>query len=215
MKKTLLTSVLIVAIGAMAGAIANATWYGEPWVRPPKKVSEALKIDVSAPEAKSADFAANVEGTGKPVEVANGGDPAPSPNGTDTAATNPCEPDPEKPNVVGLDCVLHFLRNGGAFIIDAREQHDFDEGHLKSAIHVPSSDIFANIPERVIGAGIATSDIIIVYCGGGQCEASHNVADALRDQFGYERVYVYEKGWEEIESSGKFGDYVSTGGSNG
>lgn len=198
MKSIVLTAIAIVAAGTAAGAVANATWYKQPWIKPPAKVTDkAMEVKPAAREQKP-----GVDDK-TTTEVA-----------AESTPSNPCEMDPEKPGVIGMACALHFLETGGAYFIDAREDHDFEEGHLKPAIHVPSSAIFENIPSRVMGGGISASDYIIVYCGGGQCEASHNVADALRNQFGYESVYVYEKGWEEIEASGKFGAYIVSGGSN-
>lgn len=111
---------------------------------------------------------------------------------------------------VVIDDVLEALTSNSAFFIDARELHDFQEGHLRGAIHLPSSAIYASI-EAVLSVVPDTSARVIVYCGGGNCEASHNVAGALRGDFGYTNVLIYTKGWEEvISASDRFAGMVES-----
>ena len=98
---------------------------------------------------------------------------------------------------VTIDQVLEALSTNTAYFIDARELHDHQEGHLRGSIHLPSSAIYANI-EAVLTVVPDTTARVIVYCGGGNCEASHNVANALRNDFGYSNVFIYTKGWEEV-----------------
>lgn len=115
----------------------------------------------------------------------------------------------QKPGLVGADVVLDWLNSGAARFIDAREPSEYVSGHLRGAINVPSNAIYANMDKvtSLIGPG----DRVVVYCGGGGCEASHNVADALRRDFGFTNVLIYEKGWEEIESSGLFAHCIVEG----
>ena len=111
---------------------------------------------------------------------------------------------------VAIDEVLEAMKSNTAFFIDARELHDFQEGHLRGAIHLPSSAIYASI-EAVLSVVPDTSSRVIVYCGGGNCEASHNVAGALRSDFGYTNVLIYTKGWEEvISASDRFAGLVES-----
>lgn len=102
-------------------------------------------------------------------------------------------------DLVPAAAVAEHLSHGTALFVDAREPGEYTAGHLRGAVNVPPSAIFANI-ERVTSL-VASDQIIIVYCGGGGCDASHNVADALRRDFGYTNVAIFEKGWEEIERS--------------
>ncbi|OWY73413.1 hypothetical protein B7486_03470 [cyanobacterium TDX16] len=111
---------------------------------------------------------------------------------------------------VVIDDVIEALTSNTAFFIDARELHDYQEGHLRGAIHLPSSAIYASI-EAVLSVVPDTSARVIVYCGGGNCEASHNVAGALRSDFGYTNVWIYTKGWEEvISASDRFAGMVES-----
>jgi len=121
------------------------------------------------------------------------------------------QPPAPKPGTILIDQVLDDLANGSAFFIDAREPHEFVEGRLRGVIHIPSSAIYDNIDD-LYAQGVGSDDKIIVYCGGGECEASHNVAEALRGDFNFTHVWVYENGWAEIESSGRFDAYIERGG---
>jgi len=115
-----------------------------------------------------------------------------------------------KPGTVAIDEVLADLASGKAFFIDAREENDYREGHIRGAILLPSSAVYERMDD-VFGSGVQIGDKVIVYCGGGDCEASHNVADALRRDFGFTHVLVYTNGWAEIESSGRFDEFITTG----
>jgi rhodanese-related sulfurtransferase len=119
------------------------------------------------------------------------------------------EEKPANGSSVTMDVVLKHLADGNARFIDAREENDYAAGHLRGAIHLPSSAIFAN-NERVT-TQVALDDCLIVYCGGGGCEASHNVSDALQREYGFTRVLIYDKGWEEITASGLFERWIVTG----
>ena len=45
--------------------------------------------------------------------------------------------------------------------------------------------------------------IIVVYCTGGSCDASHRVASDLK-AIGYTRVFLYSGGWDDwIKKRGK------------
>lgn len=105
--------------------------------------------------------------------------------------------------------VLAALTNGSAYFVDAREKNEYEEGHLRGAVNMPSSAIYAN--EGAVTAIIPPDARVIVYCGGGQCEASHNVADALRRDFGYMDVVIYTKGWEEVVTSEQLAEFIAKG----
>jgi rhodanese-related sulfurtransferase len=116
-----------------------------------------------------------------------------------------------KPGVIAIDAVLAHLKAEDATFVDARETHEYVEGHFRVAIHLPSSDIYKSIEQKGFLAMVPTDSPVVVYCGGGDCEASHNVADALRRDFAYKNVLVYEKGWAEVMQSGRFSDHIEKG----
>lgn len=126
-----------------------------------------------------------------------------------TAETATASAPAARPDVVSIDEVLQHLPAGTATFVDAREMNEYVAGHLKGALNMPSSAAFKS--GEALARTISPDAKIIVYCGGGDCEASHNVTDALRRDFGFTDVSIYEKGWEEIEKSGRFTEFVVTG----
>lgn len=115
----------------------------------------------------------------------------------------------QQANLIGLEIVIQHLTNATACFIDAREPAEYAAGHLRGALNIPSSAVYAEGDKVRSLVGLDTC--VIVYCGGGGCEASHNVSDALRRDFEFKNVLIYEKGWEEIQSSGRLNDFIVTG----
>jgi len=121
------------------------------------------------------------------------------------------EPAREKlgPGEVGAGYVLKCLESNSACFVDARSAEEYAGAHLKGALSVPSEAIYAHAD--VISL-IPPDHLVIVYCGGDECEASHNVADALRRDFACGNVYIHRGGWAEMEAlSEQFGPYMVMG----
>jgi len=85
-----------------------------------------------------------------------------------------------------------FDKKNAAFI-DARRDDQFAKGHIPGSINIYASEFAENIPKV---ASIPKDRLIVVYCDGGLCELSHELADELV-QFGFKRVVIYTGGWEE------------------
>lgn len=85
-----------------------------------------------------------------------------------------------------------FDRKTAAFI-DARRSDQFAKGHIPGSINIYASEFAENIPKI---AGLPRDKLIVVYCDGGLCELSHELANELVT-FGFKRVVVYTGGWEE------------------
>ena len=83
----------------------------------------------------------------------------------------------------------------GAVIIDVRESHEFDAGHLKEAIHIGKGVIERDIEKQ----GFDTAQKLVLYCGGGFRSAI--AAKSLKDM-GYEDVMSLWGGWRGIVAEG-------------
>ncbi len=83
----------------------------------------------------------------------------------------------------------------GAFLIDVREDREWDEGHARGAIHIGKGVI-----ERDIEKAIPDEDAeIILYCGGGYRSA---LAARALGQLGYSNVASMAGGWRAWQASG-------------
>ncbi|HIB58412.1 MAG TPA: rhodanese-like domain-containing protein, partial [Candidatus Marinimicrobia bacterium] len=79
--------------------------------------------------------------------------------------------------------------------IDARDEEEFAEGHIKGAILAPSTpELVQLFPDR--------SSPIVTYCSGGDCDVSMELAEQLMFDWEYERIFVYLGGWPEWKAKG-------------
>ena len=67
-------------------------------------------------------------------------------------------------------------------VVDVREQHEFEEGHIPGAVHVPRG----HLESRIEAASADRSRPIVLYCASGNRSAL--AADTLERQLGYEHV---------------------------
>jgi rhodanese-related sulfurtransferase len=111
----------------------------------------------------------------------------------------PAIPEMDRPMSMELATVKQFYDAGAAFLIDARETEEFVEGHIPGAVNLPYEEIQSD-PGRLLTLDPGDKPII-AYCGGGACEVSITVADALIEA-GYRRVLIYTGGFPEWERAG-------------
>ncbi|MBI5762498.1 MAG: rhodanese-like domain-containing protein [Planctomycetes bacterium] len=192
MNKVMTQIITLLVIASALGAATNSIRpTSMPWMRAERiNGSEAVTNTATTPKVV-------------PVEPKRAG------SGSVANAVEPAPAAPAAGPLTAEDVLLH-LKNGSARFVDAREQHEWVEGHFRSAIHIPASAIYANI-DRIVRE-VPPNEKIIVYCGGGDCEASHHVADALKNDFKYQDVTVYVKGWQEVDSKmSMFASYVAKG----
>ena len=90
---------------------------------------------------------------------------------------------------------LPALIDSGSVIIDVREQHEFDSGHLIGAIHLGKGVIERDIEKH----NFSTEQKLILYCGGGFRSAI--AAKSLQDM-GYTNVVSLWGGWRSIQAAG-------------
>ena len=77
--------------------------------------------------------------------------------------------------------------------IDARDESDFNAGHITNSINIPFDD-FDNHKQKL--QQIHKDKPTVIYCAGTECDLSHLLAKLLFEQ-GYKQVYVFFGGWVE------------------
>lgn len=92
---------------------------------------------------------------------------------------------------ISAEEVAEKLKNGSDFVlIDTRETHEFEAGHLPKAVHLSKGII-----ERDIEQQVPESDKeIVLYCGGGYRSAL--AGDNLK-KMGYTNVKSLAGGWRD------------------
>lgn len=92
---------------------------------------------------------------------------------------------------------LHERQRRGdpVFVFDANSAERYDEGHVPGAVHMPPDAFDAGKlpPDR--------QAMLVFYCGGPRCRASHAVAEAAR-QLGYSNLWVMTAGIPGWEAAG-------------
>ena len=98
------------------------------------------------------------------------------------------------PEYINLESAKEMYDRGIIFI-DARDEEEFAEGHIKGATVAPSTpELVQLFPDR--------SSAIVTYCSGGDCDVSQELAEELMYDWEYERIFVYLGGWPQWESAG-------------
>ncbi|NUQ45112.1 MAG: hypothetical protein HUU22_03660 [Phycisphaerae bacterium] len=96
---------------------------------------------------------------------------------------------------VTLDEVREHVANLTAAFIDARSTKLYAEGHLLGAFNVPSDDKETHM--AVVWQNVNPDQLVIIYCDGGNCEASHEVYDFLK-RSGFTQLRLFKEGWEVL-----------------
>jgi rhodanese-related sulfurtransferase len=79
--------------------------------------------------------------------------------------------------------------------VDARNAGDFERGHIPGAVSL-NEDNWSQAIAHVLSAW-QPENVVVVYCGGATCAASHAVAARLRGaEYQLSPVYVLRGGWE-------------------
>lgn len=194
---------LIVVLGAVLGLAFN--WFGLA-AKPSWGVSwvgrdELAELDagptVAAVESAPAETAAppvSDDPLAVPPTVSD--DPLAIP---EAARTLPDIPAVGRPVKIETGAVAQLVDAGAAYVIDAREDWEYAEGHIPGAVNLPY-DTAVTDPARLAAVDPGGRPIV-VYCGGGTCEISLSLAWELIGA-GHERVAVYMGGFPEWRDLG-------------
>jgi rhodanese-related sulfurtransferase len=105
----------------------------------------------------------------------------------------------DRPIQIEIDAVKQLFDAGAALIIDARDREEYLEGHITGALNLIFDEVTAE-PERMENLDPGARPIV-VYCSGGTCEVSLDLAWELIAA-GQSRVVVYVGGFDEWAAAG-------------
>lgn len=115
----------------------------------------------------------------------------PAPPTATPAPTNPPVPAKTAPAVkpampahhVDLAQAKALYDGGMTHFVDARTEEDFAKGRISGAMFIPPSAFFnGKLPDEVLTGRLIRAWNVVVYCNGGDCDASENVAIRLKEQ---------------------------------
>ncbi|HEX8875591.1 MAG TPA: rhodanese-like domain-containing protein [Phycisphaerales bacterium] len=179
----------IVGLGCVLGA-------ADSWLRP---TVITLKDNASAPRSEPAPTtpSRSAAARGMPAQTTT---PEPAPALSDKATKTP---DATSAASLGLMIdakAAKALFDQGVVFLDARIQPEFDAGHVPQAFLLNSTMFGTPAADDAMKVLDANAPVVI-YCGGGDCDASKNVAILLQ-QAGFKQIHIIEKGFPEWKELG-------------
>jgi len=104
----------------------------------------------------------------------------------------------EEPAAISIEELKRHLHEGSVTLVDARKHEEYVKGHLELAVNIPAGQR-ASLVNKVMEM-VPRGELIVIYCGGGGCEASREVFEFLLGlDYAREHLRIYEPGWEVIE----------------
>ncbi len=113
---------------------------------------------------------------------------------TDTAKV-PEAADEGDPPYISIGEAVGFYNSPSVLFIDARDEWDYNEGHIKGAVNLP----FETEDETILlnfMAATAKDKEMVVYCNGADCDLSLYLARTLAAE-GFTSVNIFFGGWSD------------------
>lgn len=130
--------------------------------------------------------------------------PASAPEHAQSAPAGGAGPGVASVPALGLDISVDQsweLFQQGAPFVDARLLEEFEAGHVEGAFWLPSAEFMnGHSPEALTLMDKASP--LVVYCGGGLCDASKNTV-VLLQQAGFTRCHIMTEGYPAWVSAGR------------
>lgn len=102
------------------------------------------------------------------------------------------------PRLVTLSKAYELYESGEAIMIDARDNWDFSDGHIKNAMNIPEFSFRSNDAKI---KSLSKDKIYIIYCSSDDCDISKRLADELY-KIGFSNILFFEEGYEGWNNSG-------------
>jgi rhodanese-related sulfurtransferase len=122
----------------------------------------------------------------------------PSTYSADSVAIPPSYEETDPP-ILRLDEAIAKYQSHGVVFLDARDEMDFEYGHIPRAINFPF-DYYDDFAPLIL-PGLELKTDIVTYCGGADCELSLYLARQLVNE-GYESVSIFFGGYTAWEEAG-------------
>lgn len=203
----------ILAHAAIITIVGTAIGVVDAQLRPVKLGREVAEFDLGSPPAPAGD--ADVSGSDgslppePSVQASPPGEQPPVPPTATPTATPAAEggsggfkftpKSAMKAGHITIDEAKQAFDLQRASFVDARTKAKFEEGHIPGAIRLELADFIAGQPAKL---GLLPRELmVIVYCGGGDCDESERVAERL-EGFGYRPIFIIHDGFPGWQAAG-------------
>ena len=99
----------------------------------------------------------------------------------------------EKINSIDADTFEEEIKNKKYTLLDVRNKTEYENGHVKGALHFPLSSLQANY------SALQTDTEYMIYCGGGYRSM---IASSILKSKGYHQITNIYGGWAKIKNTG-------------
>jgi rhodanese-related sulfurtransferase len=96
--------------------------------------------------------------------------------------------------LVTYEQILKAMNRADFLLVDARRVEDYAKSHIGNAINIYPLIEYGELMDKL--STLPRDKTIIIYCDGGDCDLSHEVAKNMVI-LGFDRVYIYKGGWDE------------------
>ncbi len=113
---------------------------------------------------------------------------------TDTAKI-PEAADEGDPPYISIGEAADFFNTPGVLFVDARDEWDYNEGHIRGAVNIPFETDDETILENFM-AETPKDQPLVVYCNGADCDLSLYLGRTLAAE-GFTGVNIFFGGWTD------------------
>ena len=92
------------------------------------------------------------------------------------------------------------LFDSGSIFVDAREDHERSVGTIAGSVHLTASMVSSGTGADAM-AMLDPAQPVVIYCAGGTCDASENLAILLR-QAGFTKLHIFHDGFPAWKDAG-------------
>jgi rhodanese-related sulfurtransferase len=106
-------------------------------------------------------------------------------------------------HLLNLGQAYALFNEGEAIFLDARRSDDYEQSHILGSMHLSTESIASGaagpVLDELLGFGLDYP--LILYCHGGDCDASENTAIRLQ-QMGFTNIRIMTAGFDEWVNAG-------------
>lgn len=118
----------------------------------------------------------------------------------DPAAAQPATGDAPLGLNITIAQAYALYQRGGIIFLDSRRKDEYEEGHVDGSLHLSTEHFGRGSTPVTIGV-LDKNTPVVVYCGGGACDASKNLVIMLQN-FGFTRFHIMTDGFPAWQQAG-------------
>lgn len=99
------------------------------------------------------------------------------------------------PTYISVGEAADFFNREGVLFVDARDEWDYEQGHIAGAVNIPFESEDESILENFL-SNTPKDQPMVVYCNGAECDLSLYLGRTLAAE-DFTAVYIFFGGWND------------------